>query len=71
MIHDSYGVHARYVPDMAHALRKAFVEMYEENDVITNFKGDAEESVGLPMPDSPERGNLDIDSVIGATYFFA
>ena len=71
MIHDSYGVHARYVPDMAHALRKAFVEMYEENDVITNFRGDAEESVGLPMPDPPERGNLDIDSVIGATYFFA
>lgn len=71
MIHDSYGVHAHHVPRMALSLREAFVEMYKENDVITSFRGDAEESVGLPMPDPPDRGNLDIDSVIGATYFFA
>ena len=71
MIHDSYGVHAHHVPRMAHSLREAFVEMYKENDVITNFRGDAEESVGLPMPDPPDRGNLDIDSVIGSAYFFA
>ena len=71
MIHDSYGVHAHHVPRMAHSLREAFVEMYKENDVITNFRGYAEESVGLPMPDPPDRGNLDIDSVIGSTYFFA
>ena len=71
MIHDSYGVHAHHVPRMAHSLREAFVDMYKENDVITSFKESAEEASGNEMPEPPEMGNLEIDSVIGSTYFFA
>ena len=71
MIHDSYGVHAHHVPRMARSLRKAFSDMYKNNNVINSFKEDAEESVGKDMPDPPEMGTLDIDAVIAATYFFA
>ena len=71
MIHDSYGVHAHHVPRMARSLRKAFSDMYKNNNVINSFKEDAEESVGKDMPDPPEMGTLDIDAVIDATYFFA
>lgn len=71
MIHDSYGVHAHHVPRMARSLREAFSDMYKNNNVINSFKEDAEESVGKDMPDPPEIGTLDIEEVIGATYFFA
>ena len=38
MVHDSYGVHASHVDTLFAKTREAFVEMYEQNDVLAQFQ---------------------------------
>jgi len=70
VVHDSYGVHAHFVPRMADAIRTSFVEMYSETDVLTNFY---EEIVDVipELEEPPNRGDLDIMGVLDSEYFFS
>ena len=74
MIHDSFGVHACDVDEMHYIIRDEFVNLYSE-DVLTDtyrstllaLPGDKWPDVPLP----PEAGDLDLEEVRDADFFFA
>jgi len=72
MVHDSYATHAADAPALAVWLRRAFIDMYSR-DVLVSFAKDI--SAVLPddaeLPPLPRKGNLSLDAVAGADYFFA
>lgn len=70
MIHDSYGTHAADTPQLARLIREAFVEMYEQNDVLEQFRNAALEVVD-DVPEVPAKGNLDLHQVLESDFFFA
>lgn len=70
MVHDSFGVHAAKMPEfLAKAVRPAFVEMYEEHDVIQEFADRfKDQSATL---NTPEKGTLDLKGVLQSEFFFS
>ena len=75
MVHDSYGTHAADAELMWWCLRKAFVEMYSQTDVLEDFRADL---LGvLPrhrhteIEPIPSKGDLDISVVEDSPFFFA
>ncbi len=72
MVHDSYGTHSPNMPVLSQVLREAFVEMYQDNDVLQQLRDHACYTVGdntLPQP--PTKGTLDLSKVLESQYFFA
>jgi len=70
MIHDSYGCHANDIDIMRDCLRQTFVDIHAENQ-LENFKNQLENQLGINLPSVPERGIIDISSVLSSEYFFA
>ena len=70
MIHDSFGTYAADTPALAKAIREAFVEMYTEQDVLAEWKKVQEDCIGESLPDLPKKGDLDLQKVLDAKYFF-
>jgi DNA-directed RNA polymerase len=77
MIHDSYAVHAGQMDDgrnctdiLFQSLRDAFVEMYENNNPLEDFRSNALEVVD-EVPEPPKQGDLDIRGVLKSEYFFS
>ena len=70
MVHDSFGSHAKSLPIVAEELRKAAVRVFE-HDLLGELKASTESSLpdGVVLPDPPERGDFDINTIINATYF--
>lgn len=66
MIHDSYGVHARYAEVLAATLREEFVRLYEEHDPVGAL---CERYPVLGEP--PSKGSLDLREVLNSDYFFS
>lgn len=75
MIHDSYGTLAADTDTLCQALRSAFVDMYEQHDVLAEFAASISarlpEKARLLLPPLPPRGSLDIRAVLESPYFFA
>jgi DNA-directed RNA polymerase len=75
MIHDSFGTHAADAQMSAASLRQAFVDMYEGNDVLAQFKEDVAKALppelAKKLPEPPARGLLDLKAVLQSDYFFA
>lgn len=75
MVHDSYATHAADSEALAHALRRAFVEMYNEKCWLTAFRDEV--AAQLPaefaekLPPVPAQGNLHLSDVLNSLYFFA
>ena len=69
-IHDDYGTHAADTDTLHQAIREAFVELYEANDPLLDFKIFNEDNSGLTLPDLPSRGDLKLGQVIDSDYFF-
>ena len=75
MVHDSYGTHAADAESLWWCLRKAFVKMYTQQDVLENFRASLLEV--LPpekhgeIPPVPSKGDLDINQVEHSEFFFA
>lgn len=70
VVHDSFGVHAHFVPKLADSIRESFVDMYSKTDVLEKFY----ENVVDVIPDleePPSRGELDITGVLDSKYFFS
>ena len=70
VVHDSFGVHAHFVPRLADSIRESFVDMYSKTDVLEDFY----ENVVDVIPDleePPSRGELDITGVLDSKYFFS
>lgn len=80
MVHDSYGTLAADCPVLAGCTRQAFFSFYSNNDVVRSLYeqletqaaiGGASEEVLREFPVPPERGNLDLSSVLQSDYFFS
>jgi len=74
MVHDSYGTHAADAETLWWCLRKAFVEMYSQTDVLEDFRVDLLDILPAgkhnQIPDTPEKGSLDIAQVEDSEFFF-
>lgn len=75
LIHDSYATVAADVELMSACIRSAFVDLYDNHDVLAEFRASI-----LPMlpeadrdniPEVPVKGDLDIQAVRSSDFFFA
>lgn len=71
MIHDSYGTVAADMDILAACIRHAFVDMYEEHDVLNEFRESLPEEVRVETNERPPLGTLDIKGVLESQFFFA
>jgi len=69
-IHDDFGTHAADCGKLHWAIREAFVEMYSENNPLSDFKAKNEGLFGITLPEIPPSGSLNIAQVIDSLYFF-
>lgn len=76
VIHDSFGTHAADTDRLAAILRETFVTMYE-TDPLARFRAELVEQLEphtkliAALPPLPAVGELDLQTVRGATYMFA
>eukprot|EP00271_Cylindrocystis_brebissonii_P001758 TRINITY_DN1202_c0_g1_i1.p1 TRINITY_DN1202_c0_g1~~TRINITY_DN1202_c0_g1_i1.p1 ORF type:complete len:1526 (+),score=314.63 TRINITY_DN1202_c0_g1_i1:354-4931(+) len=70
-VHDSFWTHAGSVDAMNAILRQEFVALHSEpilENLLASFQ---ERHPEITFPPVPERGDFDIQSVLGARYFFS
>ena len=74
MVHDSYGTHACNVELLGECTRSAFLELYQSEDPIEHLRDQLKhllpEKDKHKIPDLPDRGDLKLDNVKLAKYFF-
>ncbi len=72
MVHDSYGTTAAEAPVLARELRNAWVDVFE-GDPLQEFADQVKQSLpeGTELPETPEKGTLDIQEIKNSLYFFA
>jgi DNA-directed RNA polymerase len=70
MVHDSYGCPAADAEMLGQCLRQAFVDLYQENDVLADFKATVEAALGAPLPEPPAMGTLDLELIKQSDFFF-
>lgn len=70
MVHDSFGVHARFMHEfLTNAVKPSFVEMYENHDPLADFANGVKDVVDVSG--RPEPGSLDIRGVLESEFFFS
>ena len=72
-VHDSYWTHPGDVDSMNALLRTVFAEMYTDDlpgDLFRQFASRLPE-LAERLPESPERGELDMSDVVESDYFFS
>ena len=72
LIHDSYATHAADAPEMGRVLREVFRDIFSE-DVLGRLHSELQSLCpeGVVLPEPPLKGDLDIDLLTEALYFFA
>jgi DNA-directed RNA polymerase len=72
MIHDDYGCHAKHAPYLAQKLRETAVEMFQR-DLLGDLRNQLQTLLpaGVELPETPEYGELDIEELVNAEYFFS
>lgn len=74
-VHDSFGVHACDVERFSRIIREAFVDIYENHDVLSEFLESAEplisEELKGEIPPVPLQGTLDLQGVLENQFFFS
>ena len=71
MIHDSFGTHAADIPMLSACLRETFIELYLDNNPLEMFRTQTQTLTDSPLPEPPEKGNLDLTGVRNSEFFFA
>jgi DNA-directed RNA polymerase len=71
MVHDSYGCPAADAEMLGQCLRHAFVDLYQEHDVLADLKATIEAALGSPLPPQPAMGSLDLELIKQSDFFFA
>lgn len=71
MIHDSYGTHAANSAILSQCLRRVFVDMYLNNDVLAQWIASQPKAAVADFPPLPERGQLNLEEVMNSEHFFA
>lgn len=74
MIHDSFGVHACDVDELHFAIRDEFIKLYSDDQLLRVYQSTLPALPGaqwenVPVP--PEAGDLDLEEVRDADFFFA
>lgn len=69
-VHDSFWTHACDIDEMNEALRDVFVDLYTQPLLETLKKTWELRYPDIEFPDLPERGDLDLNEVKAAPYFF-
>lgn len=71
MIHDSFGVHACDIDELNYAIREQFIELYA-TDRLAEFRGRVlEVDPEAELEDTPSYGNLNLEDVHNADFFFS
>ena len=70
MVHDSYGCPMSQAGLMYDIVRKAFVDMYTEHDVLEEFRQYLQPLVNKKLPKPPQKGDLDLNCVLNSKYIF-
>jgi DNA-directed RNA polymerase len=69
-VHDSYWTHPCDIEEMNAVLRESFIELYNR-PLLEELKNMwALRYPSVTFPDVPDRGDLNLDDVRSATYFF-
>ena len=74
MIHDSFGVHACDVDDLHVIIRDEFIKLYSDDILTGMYQSTLLALPGIKWPDvalPPESGDLDLEGVRDADFFFA
>lgn len=74
MIHDSYGTHAADTETLASVLRTVFVEMFSGNlleRLLFEVKASLPLTLHERLPAVPTQGNLSVEDVKNAKFFFS
>ena len=71
MIHDSYGCPVSQAKVMYETVRRSFIQMYTENDVLANFAEDMQIFTDAKLPAPPKKDDLDIMAVMESKYIFS
>lgn len=71
MIHDSYGTVPADMDMLSACLREAFVDMYQEHNVLQEFLAGLPPEVQAECPPVPPMGSLALASVLQSDFFFA
>lgn len=75
LVHDSYGTVAADAEMMGRCLREAFIDIYENHDVLANLREAVmlmvPEGVQKDVPELPVKGTLDLSKVRESDFFFA
>lgn len=70
-VHDSYAVHACDVQLLRRALREEFVRLHRRPILAAFLEEQRCAHPGVPLPEPPALGRLNIEDVARAEYFFA
>lgn len=74
-VHDSFGCHARHLSVFNACIREAFVDIYEQHDVILEFYTEVRPLISdeylEDVPPIPQKGTLDIHEVLDSEFFFS
>ena len=71
-IHDSFAVHAADAPTLAVTLREAYIEVFSQ-DILEQLRQETmiQLPAGTVLPEVPMKGDLNLDNLAHATYFFS
>ena len=70
MVHDSYGTCLANAQEMFDTVRSTFVKMYEDNDILGNFKADMARLTDKELPQIPSKSTLNLTVVAQSPYVF-
>ena len=72
MIHDSFGCHAHFIPQMNRSLRTVYREIFSD-DLLAKLRSEVQSTLtpNTQLPEAPQSGSLDINQLTASTYFFA
>ena len=74
LVHDSFGCLPNDAPKFRDMIRRTFREMYEQNDVLEQFRNEALEQLDVKpekVPPVPPKGTLDLSLIEQSEYCFA
>jgi DNA-directed RNA polymerase len=69
-VHDSFWTTAGHMPALSGTIRRTFVDLHS-HDVLADWRQQQVSRTGIELPQPPERGSFDINSVLSSLYFFA
>ena len=68
-VHDSFAVHANYIPFLDKVIREEFVKLYSGNYLLA-LKLQWEQKYGVALPDEPVMGDWDLNVIHKCERFF-